>query len=136
MFKITLTLLAFSVLILTSGVQAADKSTGAINQALQQSCQSDIQKFCSDVTNSDGRVNACLRAHDDKLSDTCNKQWQQAKTEWKAKMKSMHTACSGDVQKFCKNAEGPRDIMSCLDNHQSDLTASCQDFTSKNAMTG
>ena len=136
MSKSILTLLAFSFLIITSGAQAADKSSDSMKKGLEAVCQSDIQKYCSDVTKSDGRVMACLKAHDDKLSDSCNTQWQQAKTEWKNKMKQMHTACSGDVEKFCNSAEGPRDVLSCLDTHKSDLTTSCQNFTSQNKMAG
>ena len=130
-----------SAFVLSYGAMAADTSStsdtgssakmgkmGEMAKSVTQACKSDISKYCSDVTEGNGRVMACLKAHEDKLSQGCTQEWKTAKNEWKSNMKAAHAACSGDVQKFCSNVDGPKEIASCLNEHNSDLSNSCKSF--------
>ena len=136
MFKsiVSIFALALSLAFIVPTAHAADPAdphAEAVSGPLAQACQGDLQKYCSDITKGEGRDFACLKSHDDKLSPDCSTQWKQAKTQWKAKMQERHAACGSDVQKFCSNVGSPKDIGSCLDQHKSDLSASCKDYRSK-----
>ncbi|MFL5309943.1 MAG: cysteine rich repeat-containing protein [Myxococcales bacterium] len=48
-------------------------------QDLQQSCQKDAQKLCSDVKPGGGRIARCLRSHKNELSQECIAAIEQAK---------------------------------------------------------
>ncbi|MDR3607795.1 MAG: cysteine rich repeat-containing protein [Oligoflexia bacterium] len=119
-------------LISVSSVVRADEAADPAKGALSDACRTDIKQFCSDVTAGGGRVMACLKAHEDKLSAGCSAQWQAARTQVKSKMQASRAACGADIQKFCGNAMGPKEIGSCLDSHTSDLSDSCKSYRSGN----
>ncbi|MCX5845501.1 MAG: cysteine rich repeat-containing protein [Deltaproteobacteria bacterium] len=40
--------------------------------------------------------------------------------------------CSEDIEKFCKNVKpGPRAIMNCLEEHESELSNACKEYEAK-----
>lgn len=102
------------------------------DQGLGKQCQSDISRYCKDVTPGQGRIAACLKAHDDKLSSQCSQAWRSASTKFKQGMKqearAMRQACGSDIQKYCSDAVGPRDTISCLNSHSSNLSNSCKNY--------
>jgi hypothetical protein len=99
-----------------------------MTEGLKKSCESDLQKYCKDVTQGAGRVMACLKAHDDKLTPACKQGFEAAQAEFHKNMKAAHAACAGDVQKFCGGVEKPKDVASCLNSHTADLSSQCKDF--------
>ena len=86
-------------------------------------CASDIQTYCSDVTPGRGRIMACLKAHDDKLSSACLRHEQAMVNQFR----EVRKACHSDVQKFCKDVKpGVGDVMRCLKQHEADLSQTCK----------
>ncbi len=86
-------------------------------------CTSDVKEYCADITPGKGRVLFCLKAHDDKISDTCKEQIHSIMKEWK----EFHSACKTDIQNFCKTVEpGEGRIMACLKQHQTQLSTDCK----------
>lgn len=86
-------------------------------------CASDVQTYCKDITPGAGRILACLKAHDDKLSAPCQQQAQVIMNQFR----DVRKACQRDMQKFCKNVKpGGGDVMRCLKQHESELTQSCK----------
>jgi hypothetical protein len=134
MLKLTRSIFALclSFAALAPVANAATSASDAMKNNVTQACQSDIQKYCSDVSTGGGKVMACLKSHEDKLSSGCSKQWQASRAQWKSNMKAAHAACSGDVQRFCSGADTPKDITNCLSDHTTDLSSACKDFRSKN----
>jgi hypothetical protein len=55
----------------------ATPSPEAINEA-RAACANDIQSLCSGVQPGGGRILACLKEHQDKVSDGCKKAVQKA----------------------------------------------------------
>ncbi len=125
-------LLAFPLFLSSLAPNVMAAATEDLKSSLKQACQTDIQQFCSNVTPGQGRVMACLKSYEDKLSSSCKQQWQSVKSEWHKAMKGAHAACAGDIQKFCSSVDTPRDIKNCLDEHSTDLSSTCKSFRQSN----
>jgi hypothetical protein len=91
-------------------------------------CKADMNQYCKDITPGQGRMMACLKSHEDKLSPACSKEWKSAKTHMKKEWKEARQACGGDVQKFCKEATGHKEVSQCLNQHMSQLSGSCKNY--------
>lgn len=93
-------------------------------QAVQNgACASDTKRFCSDVTPGQGRIAACLKAHDDKISANCRDQMVALHKDFRA----AHQACQSDVQKYCANIpRGGGRILDCLKQHEAQPSAGCK----------
>jgi Golgi apparatus protein 1 len=99
----------------------------------KQKCDSDIKKYCGDVTPGQGRVAACLRSKEDKLSDSCRTAYNGTLDDVSKRMERAEIAfrkqCGNDVQKFCAEVpSGQGRLWNCLDQHESDLSQSCKNF--------
>lgn len=92
-------------------------------------CQADIDSFCKDVTPGEGRVVACLGAHEDKLSARCIYSLFDANAQlerFAAAMAYVTVACKADLQKNCANTEvGGGKLAQCLQAHQATLAPEC-----------
>ncbi len=116
-------------------VAAAPTASGPkndFNAGAKSACTPELKKFCSEVTPGNGRVAACLKAHDDKLSPGCSTEWQNARerahANAKQEIKSFAQACSADAEKFCKDSAGFEEISGCLSKHQTELSKGCSNF--------
>jgi hypothetical protein len=92
-------------------------------------CKADVEQFCKDVKPGQGRIWSCLKSHDAELSQACKDRMDQMREKGKA----FGMACREDAKKFCKDVRpGQGRIVSCLKNHQGDLSESCKAFFNKN----
>jgi hypothetical protein len=132
-----ISLFALAALTVSSAAYSATATdTNSSMNQLSQACASDLKTYCSDVTAGGHRNMACLKAHEDQLSQGCLTQWNQAKATWKETMKEARNACKDDVQKYCANSAGPHDTASCLKDHMSDLSSNCKSFQQSHAQMG
>jgi hypothetical protein len=106
-----------------SGPQSMDN---AISQG--GACKADINQFCKDITSGEGRIAACLKSHEDKLSSGCKEQWTAMHQKMKETARVAKQACGTDMQKFCPQAVGLKEVHSCLNSHIDDLSPSCKSF--------
>jgi len=99
-------------------------------QSIFESCETDLKAYCSQVTPGDGRIVACLYAHEDTLSESCD-----AATEDHANLldwffesvRYVMDQCANDIQKHCADvAFGGGRIFSCLIEKTSLLTDGCK----------
>ena len=99
-------------------------------QSIFESCETDLKAYCSQVTPGDGRIVACLYAHEDTLSESCD-----AATEDHANLldwffesvRYVMDQCANDIQKHCADvAFGGGGIFSCLVEKTSSLTDGCK----------
>ena len=58
-----------SIVLLLSSVTSCLASDNLV-QTVAKGCQKEIETFCKDVTPGQGRILACLYAHNDKLSES------------------------------------------------------------------
>jgi len=91
-------------------------------------CAADVQKFCQGIQPGDGRIVACLKAHENDLSAAC----KERRVEIKKMAHEVHAACKGDVEEFCTDVKPGRGrILKCVQAHSSQLSAACKDEMNK-----
>lgn len=103
----------------------------SIVQAVAEGCKSEIESYCSKVTPGEGRVVACLLAHQDKLSGRCD----YVLYEGAAQLDRMLTAityvaseCRDDILKHCAKIQvGEGRVAQCLKKNEVQLTGRCKD---------
>lgn len=103
---------------------------------LKSACRKDLNKFCKNVNPGEGRLAACLQAHEDQLSDNCDSAWLGTQETISQEMDKTEIAfrksCGSDVQQFCADVPSGRGrILDCLEDHEDELSNSCQNFQAK-----
>lgn len=89
-------------------------------------CKADIEKFCKDVKPGEGRIIACLKAHEAELSTDCKAKDMEMKGRGEARGGgAMGEPCKADMEKFCKDSK-PGERMGCMKEHEKDLSAACK----------
>jgi gas vesicle protein len=73
-------------------------------------CKADIERFCKGAKKE--KISACLKQHEDELSDACITAWGKTKE-----------ACKADIKRFCEDAD--EKIGACLKQHIADLSDAC-----------
>lgn len=63
------------------GIACAQPAPGG--GGVRAACAADVQSFCSDVQRGGGRIFACLRDHQDQLSDGCKSALANAHHHWR-----------------------------------------------------
>ena len=112
---------AISMIVFSPGQAAA--------QSVFEACGEDIANHCKAVTPGDGRIFACLYAHEDKISESCD-----AVTDDVANLLDVffeiirytNQECRADIERHCLDVElGGGRIFSCLKSHKAELTSDC-----------
>ncbi len=103
-------------------------------QSIFESCSKDIESYCSQVTPGNGRLSACIYAHEDKVSDECDAATGDLSNllDWFLEtVRYTLDQCADDIQKYCTETEfGEGRILSCLAEKSSQLTDGCQEAVS------
>jgi hypothetical protein len=90
-------------------------------------CSADVQRLCPNVELGSSRVVSCLRQNDAKLTTSCRDRLAANALKAKRILEAFAKACSKDVQDLCPGVEpGEGRVMHCLDQHQLELSTSCQ----------
>ena len=92
-------------------------------------CETEITSYCSKVTPGEGRILACLYAHNDKLSGQCEYALYDAAVQLErfvAALVYLANECDEDLEKFCADvAVGEGRLLKCLDKHSEKISARC-----------
>lgn len=98
-------------------------------QSLFEACDADITARCADVQPGNGRLAACLYAHEDKLSDGCDAAIAEVADMLDQVFEVYRYAkqeCRADIETLCAGvAKGGGRIMSCLKENAGKLSAEC-----------
>lgn len=89
----------------------------ANERAAMQACRADAQKLCASTQPGGGRIAACLRENEAKLSSPC--QAQLGKLE----------ACAAEMKKICPQAQGEGELRQCVSAKRAELSAGCRAAT-------
>lgn len=126
--------LAAGMLLLACAGTGASANETVISRVLD-ACGTEIRDLCSKITRGNGRVIACLYAHEDQLSHRCDYVLFDAAAELQQIMGAMSRVaqvCKADVEHLCGNVvEGEGRLMQCLETHQMALSAPCHDAFEK-----
>lgn len=93
-------------------------------------CQQDIETYCAQVEPGDGRVLACLYAHDDKISDRCFTASEELMAQIDlalARISYVVQHCASDIQTLCAGTDiGEGRILGCLLDQRDQLSSECK----------
>jgi len=90
----------------------------SLAEEVQKACQGDLDKYCSQVTLGDGRGLACLWAHGDKISSSCEYALYDAAAQLERAVNALAfvaSECKEDIEKNCASvAAGEGRIIACV----------------------
>jgi len=121
-----MSLLIVSVLFSFAGnVTAQD-----IVSAVQKGCATEIQSFCSQVTQGEGRLLACFYAHEDKLSGQCQYALYDASAQLERAVSALNYVagqCEDDIVANCAEVQlGEGRVVECLNSNSESVSAACK----------
>jgi hypothetical protein len=100
-----------------------------IIETVAKGCEKELTSYCKDVTPGEGRILACLYAHSDKLSGSCEYALYDAAVQLErfvAALTYVANECDADLEKFCAEvAAGEGRLLNCLDENASKISARC-----------
>ena len=93
-------------------------------------CESDIEKYCSQVTPGEGRLLHCAAAHEDKISGQCGYALYQAATLLEqVSMAIAYVAreCETEIETLCGDLMvGEGRILACLNENEEKIGEGCE----------
>ncbi|MGD9234250.1 MAG: cysteine rich repeat-containing protein [Desulfobacterales bacterium] len=120
-------LVALAVLLL--GITGVNAGQGLV-ETVANGCKMEIEKYCSQVTPGQGRILACLYAHEDKLSAKCEYALYDAAAQLEravAALSYVANECNEDLEKYCESIEpGKGRLLECLDKHDKQVSKRCK----------
>jgi hypothetical protein len=104
-----------------------------------ESCKTELQTYCSQVTPGENRVLACIYAHGDKLSRRCEKALYDAAAALERAINTVAyvaNQCRTDIESKCADIQpGQGRIAQCLADNKGSLSQTCtQALTDVGAM--
>lgn len=104
-------------------------------QPMHEVCRADIRHYCDTVTPGDGRIMACLYAHEDKIDDKCDAVTEDVSTAVDSMfglVANVLSNCTPDIEKYCADIEvGHGRILSCLNENAAKLAEPCAEVVPK-----
>ncbi len=113
--------LATSLTALSPGQAAA--------QSVFDACGEDVANHCETVVPGNGRIFACLYAHEDKISESCDAVIVDVANQldlFFELIRYTKQECRADIEKHCLDVEwGGGRIYTCLKSHKAELASDC-----------
>ena len=117
--------LAFLLLGFASATAQADP----IN-TIADGCKVELEKYCSQVTPGEGRVLACLYAHEEKISPKCEYALYDAAVQLERAVSALAyvaNECDADMEKYCESvAAGEGRLADCLKKQGKNVSERCR----------
>jgi hypothetical protein len=118
-----------SLAVLLLGFTGVNAGQGLV-ETVANGCKIEIEKYCSQVTPGQGRILACLYAHEDKLSAKCEYALYDAAAQLEravAALSYVANECNEDLEKYCESIEpGKGRLLECLDKHDKQVSKRCK----------
>ena len=115
----------FVLALVLLGVTAGDRTYGAEEE---RPCAEEIAKFCKGTKPGGGRILDCLNEHQNELSVSCKTKLEESRK----RLTEAQQACSGDMEKFCKDVQpGGGRILKCLRERSQELSSACRQVVDK-----
>jgi hypothetical protein len=122
---VVLIALAILPLIITSATAGQ-----SLVETVANGCKMEIEKYCAQVTPGQGRVLACLYAHEDKLSGKCEYALYDAAVQLEravAALSYVANECDADLEKYCGSiSPGGGRLLDCLEKHDKKISGRCK----------
>jgi len=106
-----------------------EKKVSTMMETAVKGCETEMKTFCADVTPGEGRMLACIYAHNDKLSGRCEYALYDAASQLQslvAGMQHVATECGDDLEKYCGDVKpGEGRIIDCMKKNEKKLSKQC-----------
>ena len=95
-----------------------------------QGCKTELETYCKDVTPGEGRILACIYAHDDKISGRCEYALYDSAAQLERAVAVLSYAvneCDADLEKYCSSVEaGEGRLLACLEQQDKNVSGRCR----------
>nr|MBS0019207.1 cysteine rich repeat-containing protein [Gammaproteobacteria bacterium] len=130
--KRTARTLSLAALCLLAGPAVAEEpgqaSKGLVDNFLE-GCQVELERYCKEVTPGEGRLVACIFAHEDKLSSRCEYALYDSAAQLERAVSALTyvaNECEEDLAKHCAKVEaGEGRLLACLEKHEKKVSSRC-----------
>ena len=106
-------------------------ATDPLTQTVKDGCKAELESYCKGVTPGEGRVLACLYAHEDKLSAKCEFALFDAAVLLDQAVSALVYAayeCEDDLEKYCADVPvGEGRLLDCITKNKKKVSKRCLD---------
>jgi len=99
-------------------------------ETFAKGCEHELKTYCSDVHPGEGRLLACLYAHNDQISGRCEYAIYDASAQLEqavAAIVYVASECEEDLVKFCADVEvGEGRIIKCMEKNKDKMSQRCK----------
>ena len=124
------TLIALLVICLALVFGGCASSKHPLVEQVAKGCEAEITTYCKEVTPGEGRVLACLYAHEEKLSGRCEFALYDAMAQLERALTALTyvaNECRNDLQLYCGEIKpGEGRLFQCMDKNDSILSKRCK----------
>ncbi|MCG3203240.1 MAG: hypothetical protein NFCOHLIN_03180 [Gammaproteobacteria bacterium] len=117
---------AGALVLAAHGVMAAEN----LADVVAEGCKVELESYCKAVTPGEGRVLACLYAHEDRLSGRCEYALYDAAAQLEHAIGALTyvaNECKTDMQRHCADIQpGEGRLAMCLKNNEQQMSPRCQ----------
>jgi hypothetical protein len=104
-------------------------SSHPLVEQVAKGCDQEITTYCKEVTPGEGRVLACLYAHEDKLSGQCEYALYDAIAQLERALTALTyvaNECRDDLTTYCADIKpGEGRLLACLDKNSAKVNKRC-----------
>jgi hypothetical protein len=98
-------------------------------EQVAKGCDKEITTYCKEVTPGEGRVLACLYAHEDKLSGQCEYALYDAVAQLERALTALSyvaNECRDDLKNYCADVKpGEGRLLQCMEKNDAKLSKRC-----------
>lgn len=124
------------IMVICAGTAAAQQKGPAeaaaeeLIETVATGCEKELAAYCKDVTPGEGRILACLYAHEDKLSGQCEYALFDAAAQLEravATLTYLVNECGDDLEKYCVDVPaGEGRLLDCLNKNEKKVSSRCK----------
>jgi hypothetical protein len=113
----------------TPAQDATAAMQGQLGEQVLNGCNTELARFCAEVTPDEGRLLACLYAHGDKLTRQCDYALYNAAARLERAIGAITyvaSECRAELETHCAGVDvGEGRVAQCLKDHAGELSAGC-----------
>jgi len=98
--------------------------------SVAKGCEKEITTYCEDVTPGEGRILACLYAHEDKLTGRCEYALYDAAVQLErvvAALTYVTNECRDDLKAYCADVKpGEGRLIDCIEKNNEKVSDRCK----------
>src|SRR5512143_2523756 len=120
-------MVVIGMVLVFSGVVSAQQK---LIESVSKGCEKELKTYCKDVTPGEGRVLACLYAHEDKLSGQCEYALYDAAAQLERVVNALAyvtNECRDDLKTHCSGIKaGEGRLLQCIEKNDAKVSKRCK----------